>query len=167
MSEWKIRDLKRQWEWKTRSKMWDMKSFYVDNCGNLSFFLARIAVLRQSLISKYQSGAEKFALKIRSGSGKLSIVGRHFPPKSIIFGTLPLSDLCDSDLCDTAHWHWHWTDSVTLRVYSRVAVCSWRSSSPQLQPISFFSWRSLGKVGSLTSWQWKHKCTEPAQGGAD
>ena len=83
--------------------MWDMKSFYVDNRGNFSFFFGEDSGVMTVTYFKISIGSEKFVLKIRSGSGKLSIVGRHFPPKSIIFGTLPLSELCDSDLCDTAH----------------------------------------------------------------
>ena len=39
--------------------------------------------------AKSSAESEKFTFKIRSESGKLFIIGCHFPPKSTNFGTLP------------------------------------------------------------------------------
>ena len=65
---------------------------------------------------KISIGSEKFALKIRSGSGKLSIVGCHFPPKSTIFGTLLMSSAAPSKAL--------WMMQRSIGVYCRTQVLS-------------------------------------------
>ena len=87
VSEWKIHAPNRQWEWKIRSRIWEMNSTCVANHGyfNITVFMA---MLRQSLYVKTSVESGKFTFKVRSESGKLSTIGCHLPPKSTNFGTL-------------------------------------------------------------------------------